>query len=106
MLFDVTYEIVTEESAEHGDAAECGFEWQNARLRDAVETVLETRSNHCSQEAIEAFETGGGYGVRVINSPCYDTGEQESRTLHIPESVSKASARRIAKLCGAHFIYF
>ena len=106
MLFSVTYEIVTAQSAEHGDAAERGFEWQNANLRDAVKTVLGTRSSRCSQEVIEAFETGCGYAVRVINSPCYDTGEQESRTLHIPPLISRVSARRIAKICGAHFIYF
>ena len=48
-----TYEIVTNESAEHGDIAESGFEWENVphTFREVVELIQrEGFSNQqCSQ---------------------------------------------------------
>ena len=52
--FAVTYEIVTDESAEHGDAEERGFIAKNVSLRDAIDYVTQTESCHCEQTGIEA----------------------------------------------------
>ncbi len=101
--FSVTYEVVTEESAELGDAEERGVVGEFARLKDAI----------------EAFQGDGGVhvdGPRAIEPdsvPCerprwitciwgqnFQDGSERSTSLHIPESVTAASARRIALLAG------
>ena len=40
--FSVTYEIVTEESAEDGDSAESGFVGEGLSLRDALDLAAST----------------------------------------------------------------
>jgi hypothetical protein len=45
ITFNVTYDIVTPESAEGGDAAERGFILENARLRHAVEAACRPTRN-------------------------------------------------------------
>lgn len=100
--FSVTYEIVTDESSEQGDAASRGFIAQDLDLRSAVNTVGETASPHCSRECIETDE----YPIRaprwitVTNGRDWITGESESRSLHIPKSATDATRRRIARLFG------
>jgi hypothetical protein len=100
--WNVTYELITPESAEHGEAAERGFELENASLRDAIGAA-----------------TGSSYHAEAdcypVNSNCvptwftfyqheagtaheFETGELTNRSLHIPESVTVASRLRIAKL--------
>ena len=44
MKFSVTYQIVTEESAEQGEAAESGFIDKDLGLREAVNAVFGTRT--------------------------------------------------------------
>jgi len=102
--FDVTYEIVTPESAEDGDAEERGFIGEGLTLREALEELRATRTNRVS--GVECIECDSSPCVRpwwvtVFNGMEYETGAQESRSLHIPASVSDATARRIARLAGA-----
>lgn len=103
-LFAVSYEIVTEESVEHGDAAERGFIDKNLSLRDAIKALHATRTNEveCSPYFPETDGTpvDRPRWVTVHNGMEYRTGEYESRSLHIPEKITRASARRIAKLAG------
>lgn len=102
-LFNVTYEIVTNESAENGDCAESGFIAENINLRDAVRLVTETKSSHCAQECVECDEwpMRAPRWVTVYNGRNWSSGESENRSLHIPEGVTPASRRRIARLVGA-----
>jgi hypothetical protein len=97
-LFNVTYEIVTQESAEHGDSEESGFVCEGFSLRDAVALV--------SKNGVECVECDSSpcdvpRWITVINGMEYETGAQESRSLHIPDSVTPSTARRIARLMGA-----
>jgi hypothetical protein len=103
-MFNVTYEIATPESASEGEWDERGFIAVNVSLREAVRYVQETRTNAVS--GVECIETDSCPAVAprwvtVINGVEYLTGAQESRSLHIPENVTGASARRIARLVGA-----
>jgi hypothetical protein len=102
--FKVTYEIVTPESAEQGDAEERGFIAQGVTLREALKAVRDTRTSRVGGvECIECDE----YPIRaprwvtVQNGMEYETGACESRSLHIPAHVTDASRRRIARLVGA-----
>lgn len=102
--FKVSYEIVSEESAECGDVAERGWIDTECRLRDAIEQVRATRTCHVG--GVESIECDSSPCTRprwitVSNSREFLTGECESRSLHIPHYVTAASARRIARLAGA-----
>jgi len=100
-MFNVTYEIVTDESAEHGDADERGFIGENMSLRDAIEAVRETRTNQVDGvECIEASEYPGNNfrWITVVNGREFDTSAQESRSLHLPDQVTGATRGRILRL--------
>ena len=99
-LFNVTYGIVTSESAELGDYAESGFLSRNVALRDAIAEVQETRTNQCG--GVECVECDSSPAIAprwitVTNGLEFMTGAQESRSLHIPASVTPSTARRIAR---------
>ena len=104
-LFSVTYGIVTPESAEQGDYEDCGFIGKGMTLREAIHAVRETRTSRVGGvEAIECDE----YPVRsprwitVQNSTEYETGAQESRSLHLPDILTDSTRVRIARLLGAY----
>ena len=102
--FNVTYEIVTPESAENGDVDESGFIAENVSLRDALALVSETRTSRVDGvECIEcdSLPCDAPRWITVVNGMEYETGAQESRALHIPEGVTESTARRIARLMGA-----
>lgn len=100
--FNVTYEIVTPESAEDGDAEERGFICEDVSLREAIEAVRQTRTN--AVDGVECIEPAGSADFRwitIVNGMEYETGAQESRSIHIPDNVTNATRHRIARLLGA-----
>lgn len=104
MKFCVSYEIVTEESAENGEAEERGVIDDALALREAIREVRRTRTNLVS--GIESVTTDSWpvqavRWITVSNSCEYETGASESRTLHLPNTITPASSRRIARLVGA-----
>jgi hypothetical protein len=96
--FTVTRQIVTPESAAEGccDESESWYE-SGLSLRSAVAEVNETRTAHV--DGIESID-GDHCAVTITNGMEFLTGAHESRTLHIPPNISRASGRRIAKLLG------
>ena len=105
--WNVTFEIVTEESAEHGDADSRGFISENVGLRDAIDSLFETRTCHIDGvSSIEANEypVTDPRWITVNNSREYLTGDYESRSIHFPDPVTPASRRRVAKLIGCYGI--
>lgn len=93
--FAVTFETITEESASRGDTEETGFVCEGATLRDAVDAL------GCGH--IEA----NCYPVTLATAPRwftrygeadYKTGDIESRALHLPDSITRASRIRLARL--------
>lgn len=104
-LFNVTYEIVTHESAEYGEVEDCGFAGENLSLRDALDLVVQTESSHCEQTGVEAScsDIASARWVTVYNSPTYDDGRAESRSIHIPDNVTPASRARILRAVKAHY---
>ena len=102
--FSVTYEIVTQESAEHGDHDEIGFIVQEESFREAFASVQETRTNRvggiASMEADNGTADEDSRWLTIGNAMEYETGAYESRSFHFPESLSGASRVRIARLLG------
>lgn len=100
--FIVTYEVITRESAECGEAEERGVICEGETLREAIRELNCTRTNRV--DGVEAVEPSNSHGrarwITVYNGMEFETGAHENRSLHISDSVSDSSARRIARLCG------
>jgi hypothetical protein len=84
LLFAVTYEIVTPESAAEGEADERGFICEGVSLRDAIKRVQETRTAHVDGVECIAADEYPLRSVSITNGMEYLTGAQETRTLHMP----------------------
>lgn len=103
MKFCVSYVIVTEESVENGEADERGIVDDALTLRDAITEVQRTRTNLVGGIESVSTDSWPEKAVRWItinNSAEYETGARESRTLHLPDTITPASSRRIARLLG------
>mgnify|MGYP001565341517 CR=1 FL=1 len=96
--FNVTYDIMTEESLNEGDYAECGFISQDVSLRQAIEDLGNGAGDYDMAEAHQHM-------ISAFFRPDYrETEDYETRTLHIPENVSVSSCHRIARYLGAHIV--
>jgi len=101
--FNVTYETVTPESAGLGDAEDRGWIIEDTDLRDAILACdgcgceCEADSSPCTRPRWVTF-----YRVNDGTREYFEEGIEESRSLHIPDTVTEASARRIARLLGAY----
>ena len=99
-VFSVSYSLVSNE----GDLNESGFVAENVRLRDAIGELFDTCTAHCGGvESIEPSDSdiGSARWFTVNNSMEYLTGEHESRSLHLPESITRASRIRLARIIRA-----
>lgn len=85
--FNVTYELVTPESAEHGDAAERGFICEGVRLSEAFEAMGRA-----------ATEDSGRWISNHEYGHCYETGAEETRAIHPPRNLTESSYRRLCRV--------
>lgn len=108
--FTITYDIVTPDSAEHGDVAEMGFV-------DARDNLCELQPHMCGPDAA-AFKAQFGLRLRdaVELIGCvetdaamesyyetdgrsdYRTGAETRYALHLPDNATTASRKRVARL--------
>ena len=101
--FTVTFEHYGHDAAIRGEADEAGFICQDTSLRNALRDLGESDSASAGNvECVEANESPmqAPRWVRLLRTADFRTGRYESRSLHIPEHVTPASRRRIARLCG------
>lgn len=96
-MFSITYEIITEESAEHGEPEETGFELEDISLREAHE-FLRWTGGYCETNCSDARQATW---ISFYCEPDYMTGETKNYALHIPKSATAASRARIARLFKA-----
>ena len=94
MKFDVTFEIVTEDSAACGDTSEAGNISENSCLRDAIADFRATRTNTVDGYSIQA----GDRWITVQNGMDWINGEYESRSLHRPANCTDSSWMRICRI--------
>lgn len=107
--FNVTYEIVTPESAEHGDAAERGFIGV-AGLQFSIDGIcgqpaaeLKAECGMSLREAFDrmcAVEDCGHWFAEVDGRPNYQTGADTRYSFHPPETITAASYGRLRRLFG------
>lgn len=94
----VTYEIVTPESAEQGEANERGYAEHGCTLREAVAYM-------CGEGGLEASDSEAGLArwLTAYNTDeDYATGAETSHSLHIPERITASSRRRLYWLLRGH----
>jgi hypothetical protein len=100
-MWSVTFEIVTPESAEQGDAESRGYIAQDVTLRDAIDSLFETRTSRVSGvECIEPNDSqhSAARWITVYNGMEFETGAHESRSLHFPNCITAASRVRLVRL--------
>ena len=108
--FHVSYDIVTYESAEHGDAESRGFvtpggwhfELTAEHHGDAMAPILEDQALSL-REAIGLMgccEDSGTWFTECDGRQNFQTGAVETRSLHCPDGITAASYERIARLLG------
>lgn len=103
MKFSVYYAIFTDASVEVGEAAERGLIDDALDLREAIKEVRRTRTNlvgGIESVSTDSWPVKAVRWITVSNSEEYETGARESRTLHLPDTITPASSRRIARLLG------
>lgn len=89
--FNVTYSIVTPESAEDGDYAETGFIAEDVSLREAVEALGRYATEDAGRWICNAEY---GHGTRSY----WEEGREEERNLHPPKTITPASYARLCRL--------
>jgi hypothetical protein len=92
--WNITYEIITDESAEHGEAEECGFEFEDTDFRTAIDFFM----NHGGNITASCYPVEG---YRWLSSTDPENhGECYNVSLHPPDQITDSSRMRIARLVG------
>jgi hypothetical protein len=92
-LFNVSYEVVSHESAENGDFEETGFEAQNIHLNE-ISHVFGYTPKRCLEDC-------GTWFSEIDGTTDYKTGDNRRLTLHPPRNITKASYSRLKRFfCG------
>ena len=111
--FNVTYELITPESAERGDYADCGFLDSDGREHSAFELwgeragALKADCALTLREAVAVFgERYGRHGVECDfpsirqsdGTMNYRTGAETRLALHMPRKTTPATFARVCRL--------
>ncbi len=103
--FTVTYDVVTEESAEYGDSAESGFAspggWKTEDRPEPLtlrEAIRAAGFRHYSPRYGAGFEDGGSSFYTVDADQNYRTGEDTTYAIHPPRGITPSSYRRVARV--------
>lgn len=112
--FSVTYEIMTEESAKYGDAAERGwidedgYRVQDKKADEAITMTFGLAVKQCvgygAKHRVRSggIYCGGSICFELTNEGTHEfySGKTESRHLHFPKNITEASRRRVCKFLG------
>jgi hypothetical protein len=104
-MFNITYEIVTPESAEHGDAEERGFHLEDISFGEAMGELdnLGLRGAHCEADSCPlSIDCPPRYFYFTEGTENYETGAFTYYALHLPRHVTPASRMRLARLLGCY----
>lgn len=94
--FRVTYDVVTPESAEHGNVAESGYFFRGGwRHDDPSEWTLR---EIVSQFGRKSLENSGSWFSTCDDGINYRTGECVSYAVHPPDNITAASYARLCRL--------
>jgi hypothetical protein len=102
--FHITFEIVTPESAEHGDAESRGYVHANGGLDDLE--LVESADDYAMDlrtalNKMSGCEDCGTWFAEHDGRVDYRTGAETRYSLHPPKTITPASYRRVARLLRA-----
>jgi hypothetical protein len=105
-FFRVTYDVVSPESAEHGDTCDNGFAapggWKfpvddpgphEMTLREAIETC----GFYPRAKGISGFENCGRWFSTIDPDQNYQTGEDTRYAIHPPRNITASSYKRLSR---------
>lgn len=95
MLFNITFEVITPESAEDGDFAESGFMEENLGFREAY-NILRWKGSSGTEASCSDIRQARW--ITFYNTEDVHDGTTTNYSLHLPESLSGSSRVRIARL--------
>jgi len=96
-MFNVTYETITPESAEHADVADQGFVREHVSLREALLAV------GFSPRDRGGFEDNGSWFSTIDPARDYSDGSETYYAIHPDDNITSASYARVRRvLCGRH----
>lgn len=102
--FSVTFETYTLESVANGGANERGYLAEKVSLREAVSELLDLGALDHIEPSDSTVERARWFtAYQGSDAPLYYNGEGdcgETRSLHVPESATAASRRRLARVLG------
>jgi len=104
-MFSITYEIMTPESAEQGDAEERGFYLEGLSFGEAMAEIrsLGLRGAHCEADSCPiSIDCPPRWFSFPEAHKDYSTGAMTSYALHIPDHITPASRIRLARLLGCY----
>ncbi len=113
--FSITYEIVTEESAEDGEAEERGWideggyrveESEGEFIFFSFDLAVKYCTGYGARKKVQSGgeDLGGSITFDKTNDGTSEfyRGKTESRTLHFPKNITDASRARVYKFLGVH----
>ena len=92
--FSVTYNIITQESAELGDYDEMGVISEGGNLHDAAKDLFATRTHRV--DSGDGLQDCDGW-IEMNNGMEYETGAYETRMLHAPRNITPSSYKRLVR---------
>ncbi len=102
-MWNITYETVTHESAEHGEAKASGYLHEGLTFREAMDALRWARG--CHVEA-DSSPISAAYPPRWFTfyeaETDISTGDVTNYALHIPKHITPASRMRVARLIGCY----
>jgi hypothetical protein len=96
--FRVTYDVVTPESAEHGDVADSGYYARGGHQCGHDEPSQWTLHEVVSEFGRHSFEDSGHWFSSVYANEDYRTGESTSYAVHPPQTITAASYARLRRI--------
>lgn len=105
-MFEITYETVTPESAEEGEAADSGFiidgEGSRVTLKDCYWALRNAGAIGCYVEA-DSYPVSEPRWITFYKvEENYATGSETSWSLHFPRNLTRSTRLRIARLFGCY----
>lgn len=101
-LWNVTYETITDESAQHGDAESRGYLGENLSFRDALDLFNSEREWHTVEADCDLrYPHVPGNQPRWFTDYAQDGssfGEFRNVSLHVPAHITASSRLRVARL--------
>ena len=104
-MWDISFERITYESAEHGEAEENGFLHQGLAFREAMEVLRWQRGCHVEADSSPVSLADPPRWFTIYDAE-HDmaTGDVIHYALHIPPHITPASRLRVARLLGCYCV--